>query len=84
MFIKFGIGRATSDAAHEIRDGHLTRSEGVSLVRQFDGEFPNEFFTDFLDYTGLSKNEFFDIVDSWRPLHRMEKMMMISGSFVIL
>ena len=27
MFLKFGIGRATSDAAHEIRDNHLTRNE---------------------------------------------------------
>ena len=30
-FIKFGIGRATSDAAHEIRDGHITREEGVAI-----------------------------------------------------
>jgi len=44
MFMKFGIGRATSDAAHEIREGHLTREEGVSLVRRFDGEFPKKKF----------------------------------------
>ena len=25
MFIKFGIGRATSDSAHEIRDGKISR-----------------------------------------------------------
>ena len=25
--IKFGIGRTTSDAAHEIRDGKITREE---------------------------------------------------------
>jgi len=37
MFIKFGIGRATSDAAHEVRDGHLTREEAVQLVGKFDG-----------------------------------------------
>ena len=28
-YIKFGFGRATDDAAHEIRDGHITRDEGV-------------------------------------------------------
>ena len=27
MYIKFGIGRATSDAAHEVREGHITREE---------------------------------------------------------
>ena len=39
-YLKFGLGRATSDAAHEIRDGHISREEGVALVRKFDGEFP--------------------------------------------
>ena len=40
--IKFGLGRCTSDAAHEIRDGHLTREEGVSLVKKFDTEIPKK------------------------------------------
>ena len=39
MYLKFGIGRATSDAAHEIRDKHLTREEGVKLVQKYDGEY---------------------------------------------
>jgi len=42
-YIKFGLGRATSDAAHEIRDGRLTRKEGVTLVHQYDGEFPKKY-----------------------------------------
>ena len=29
MFIKFGIGRATSDAAHEVRDGKITRGSSL-------------------------------------------------------
>ena len=32
-FIKFGIGRTTSDTAHEIRDKKITREEGISLVK---------------------------------------------------
>ena len=48
MFLKFGIGRATSDAAHEIRDKHITRNEGVKLVRKYDGEFPKKYFKEFL------------------------------------
>src|SRR5205823_11329872 len=39
-YVKFGIGRATYDAAQEIRSGDITRPEGVALVRRFDGEFP--------------------------------------------
>ena len=37
--IKFGIGRATYDSAQEIRTGHITRNEGIKLVRKYDTEF---------------------------------------------
>lgn len=72
-FIKFGIGRATSDAAHEIRDGHISREEGVALVRRYDGEFPMKHFREFLDYTGFTEEKFWDIVDGFRPPHLWEK-----------
>jgi len=72
-FIKFGIGRATSDAAHEIRDGHLTREEGVALVRRFDGEFPAKHFQEFLEYTRLTEAEFWAIADSYRSPHLWER-----------
>lgn len=73
-FIKFGIGRATSDAAHEIRDGHITREEGVALTRKYDGEFPKKHFREFLEYTDLSEGHFWEIVDSFRLPHIWEKM----------
>ena len=69
MYLKFGIGRATSDAAHEIRDKHLTREEGVKLVKKYDGEFPKKYFQKFLSYCNLSKEEFFQICDRWRAEH---------------
>lgn len=68
-YIKFGIGRATSDAAHEIRDGKITRDEGIALVRRFDGEFPRKYYPHFLEYCSLSDDEFQQIVDSFRPSH---------------
>lgn len=72
-FIKFGIGRATSDAAHEIRDGHITREEGVALVKRYDGEFPKKYFKDFLEYCNITEKKFEEIVDSFRPPHLWEK-----------
>ncbi|MDD5679941.1 MAG: N-acetyl sugar amidotransferase [Candidatus Omnitrophica bacterium] len=72
-FIKFGIGRATSDSAHEIRDAHLTREEGVKLVKKFDGEFPQKHFDVFLKYCGISNEHFWDVIDSWRSPHLWEK-----------
>lgn len=65
-YIKFGIARATSDAAHEIRDGHLTREEGVALVKRYDGEFPKKYFKDFLEYLSITEQEFWEIIDFYR------------------
>jgi len=72
-YIKFGIGRATSDAAHEVRDGHITREEAVSLVRKFDGEFPKKYFKTFLEYAGLTEERFWEVIDSFRSEHLWEK-----------
>lgn len=46
-FIKFGIGRTTSDTASEIRSGNMTREEGVQLVEKYDGEFPSKYYETF-------------------------------------
>jgi N-acetyl sugar amidotransferase len=72
--IKFGIGRATSDAAHEIRDGHITREEGVALVRRYDGEFPDKYFDEFLDYMDIDEEHFWKVVDCYRSPHLWEKI----------
>jgi N-acetyl sugar amidotransferase len=56
--IKFGIGRATYDAAQEIRSGDITREEGVALVRRFDGEFPTRFAEEIYRYLSVPENEF--------------------------
>jgi len=65
-YIKFGIGRTTSDAAHEIRDGHLSRKEGVALVKRFDGEFPAKYFEEFLEYINMTETEFWEVVNKFR------------------
>ena len=68
-YIKFGFGRATDDASHEIREGHITREEGVRLVERYDGEFPKKYFDDFLEYLGISESHFWSVVDSFRLPH---------------
>lgn len=72
-YIKFGIGRATSDTAHEIRDEKITREEGISLVRKYDGEFPKKYFSDCLDYMDVSEELFYNVIDSWRSDHIWRK-----------
>ncbi|MFN3666185.1 MAG: N-acetyl sugar amidotransferase [Sediminibacterium sp.] len=67
--IKFGIGRATYDAAQEIRNGKITREEGVALVKKFDQEFPHKFFTEFLEYIDTTEEEFWAIINKHRSPH---------------
>lgn len=57
-YIKFGIGRATYDAAQEIRNEDITREEGVSLVKKFDGEFPERFADEIFKYLSIPEKEF--------------------------
>ncbi|MDD4287211.1 MAG: N-acetyl sugar amidotransferase [Candidatus Peribacteraceae bacterium] len=57
-WVKFGIGRATYDAAQEIRSGDITREEGVALVHRFDGEYPTRFEEDNFRYLSIPEKEF--------------------------
>jgi len=57
-YIKFGIGRATYDAAQEVRSGDINRDEGIALVKKFDGEFPDRFADEVFKYLSINKKEF--------------------------
>ena len=73
-YIKFGIARATADTAHEIRDGHISREEGISLIKRFDGEFPHEHFKTFLEYCNITEEHYHGVIDSWRSPHLWDKI----------
>jgi len=70
---KFGIGRATYDAAQEVRNGKITREEAVHLVKRYDQEFPRKYFKDFLEYISLTEDEFHATVDRFRSPHLWAK-----------
>lgn len=72
-FIKFGIGRATYDASQEIRNNHVTREEGVALVKKFDGEFPDKYFNEIMDYLGMKPERFMELCDQFRSPHLWTK-----------
>ena len=58
MYIKFGIGRAVQDAAHQVRNKDITREEAINLVKKFDGEFPDRFMPELMEYLSLSESDF--------------------------
>lgn len=67
--MKFGIGRATYDASQEIRNKHLTREEGVALVNRFDGEFPDRYFNEIMEYIEMKPEHFHELCDKARSPH---------------
>ena len=71
-FIKFGIGRASYDAAQEIRCGKITRQEGVALVKRYDAEAPTKFLDEMLDYIGITIERFWECINKGRSPHLWE------------
>ncbi len=72
-YIKFGIGRATTDSCQEIRNNHITREEAKLLVKKFDGEFPRRYFKEIMNYLDISEEQFFKTCDKFRSPHIWKK-----------
>lgn len=64
-YIKFGYGRVTDHCSRDIRNGHMTRKWAMSLIRMYEGVLPGD-LTRWLDYTGMTWDEFMEIADGWR------------------
>src|SRR3989338_5382315 len=73
-YIKFGLGRASRDAQMEIRSGHITREEAISLVKRYDGEFPKQYFKEFLQYLGITEKHFWEVIERYRSPHLWKKV----------
>lgn len=72
-FIKFGIGRATYDASQEIRNKHIDREEALSLVSKFDGEFPDKYFNEVMEYLDIKPSYFHELCNKFRSPHLWKK-----------
>jgi N-acetyl sugar amidotransferase len=72
-YIKFGVGRTMMDSAQEIRNNHITKEEGLALMKRFEGEYPIRYEKEFLDYISMTKEEFSDLCDEFRSPHLWKK-----------
>jgi N-acetyl sugar amidotransferase len=85
MYIKFGFGRATRMASRLIQNGHITREQGLELVKRCDGEFPSCYMSSILEYLDMDPVELESVIDkhrneeiwqkdgsAWRLRHRLE------------
>ena len=57
----------------EIRNGKITRTEGVHLVQKYDEEFPDKYFYDFLEYIDTTEEEFWETIEKFRSPHLWKK-----------
>jgi N-acetyl sugar amidotransferase len=64
-FIKFGYGRCSDHVCKDIRGGKMTRDEGIELVRRYDHVKSADLLR-WLEYTGMSEDEFDAIADTFR------------------
>ncbi len=67
-WIKFGYGRATDHASKDIRNGHMTREEGVEMVRKYDHVKSSDIYT-WLDHVDKDEAWFDQIADGFRSPH---------------
>ena len=82
MFLKFGFGRASADAAIEVRRGAMNRSQAINLVNLYDGLYPEEFEELYLDYYKISKAKFHKILDKFANktiLKKKDKKWILKG-----
>ena len=72
QYIKFGFGRATTDASIDIRSGKMSRSDGIALVKKYDNLFPKEYLNDYLEYFDMGENEFDVTCENFRNMDLFE------------
>lgn len=65
-FVKFGYGRATDHASKDIRSGDITREKGIEYVRKLDHVVPERDLARWLEYVGMSEEEFHMTADRFR------------------
>ena len=64
-FLKFGYGRATDQINIEIRNGRISREEGLIIVKELDGTVSKENENDFCNFIGISRKEYLAVIDSF-------------------
>ena len=73
-YLKFGFGYATDEACYDIRDGNLSREDAIWYVKEYDGLCGEKYIQKACDYLGITKKEFWDVVDKYVNLKLFERI----------
>lgn len=63
-YYKYGFGRATDQVCEMIRDGKITRDQGIELVQRYDGVCSDVIIKKYCEYINISVEHF------WKETHR--------------
>jgi len=80
-FMKFGMGRCSRDVQTDIRRHHITRQEGVALVKRYDGEFPKKYFEFFKNYIDIDDDYFWHVMNRYREKSNVWKK--VDGEWIL-
>lgn len=68
-WLKFGFGRACDQVSIDIRNGRMTRPEGLAVVNERDGLFPDVYcgvtIDEMLDHISMSRDSFLSICNAF-------------------
>lgn len=64
-YLKNGFGRAHDDVVFDIREGRMSREEGIKMVEKYDGLCADKYIEYACEYLGISKKYFYEVVDGW-------------------
>lgn len=64
--IKFGFGHANDHACYAIRDGRMTREEGLELVKKYDGKCADIYVKKLCDHLEIPIEEFWSVAEKFR------------------
>ena len=73
MYLKFGFGRTTQDAAIDIRRGSLSRDQAIRLIKLYDDFYPENLFAEYCHYYKMSMSDFLENIDKWANKELFEK-----------
>lgn len=62
-YLKYGFGRISDYVNEDIRNGLISREEGIELNKKYDGSCSPEYIESFSNYIGITVDDFWEQVD---------------------
>lgn len=72
-YLKFGFGATTDEVCYDVREGRVSREDGINLVKKYDGKCSENYIQEWCKYVEISVDEFWRVADSWVNKELFEK-----------